>query len=105
MSLDPKETTVQIGVHQADSRLLSEAIPGIQVAPRTSLILALSAILGLGLGITVVLIREALQIEPEDVDRYFEGLPEEHKHCAKLSVLALGSLIKNYRDDLEEANE
>jgi nitrogen fixation NifU-like protein len=50
-------------------------------------------------------IKEAMQIKPEDVDRYFEGLPEEHKHCAKLSVLALGALIENYRDNLEETGE
>ncbi len=50
-------------------------------------------------------IEEALRIKPEDVDKYFGGLPEGHKHCAKLSVLALGALIKNYRDDLEETNK
>jgi nitrogen fixation NifU-like protein len=50
-------------------------------------------------------IDEALRIKPEDVDRYFEGLPEEHEHCAKLSVLTLKGVIKNYLNDLEETNE
>lgn len=56
-----KETKVQIGTYQAESRLLSEAVPGDQVAPRKSTFLATAAVLGLTLGATVVLIREALQ--------------------------------------------
>ena len=50
-------------------------------------------------------IEEALQIKPEDMVRYFEGLPEGHKHCAKLSVLTLGAAIKDYLYDLGETNE
>lgn len=42
-------------------------------------------------------IKEALQIEPDDVDRYFEGLPEEHKHCTKLGVITLRALLEKYR--------
>ncbi len=56
-----KETTVQQGVHQADSRILSEAIPGEQVAPRKGRILALSMILGLMMGAAIILLREFLQ--------------------------------------------
>jgi succinoglycan biosynthesis transport protein ExoP len=56
-----KETTVQIGTYQAESRLLSEAIPGKQVAPRRSIILIMAILLGLALGAATVLIREALQ--------------------------------------------
>jgi nitrogen fixation NifU-like protein len=41
-------------------------------------------------------IEEALAIEPDDVDRYFEGLPEENKHCAKLAVMTLRSLLEEY---------
>jgi nitrogen fixation NifU-like protein len=41
-------------------------------------------------------IEEALRIEPDDVDRYFEGLPEEHKHCAKLAVITLRALLEKY---------
>ncbi|KPK41781.1 MAG: hypothetical protein AMJ65_08780 [Phycisphaerae bacterium SG8_4] len=39
----------------------------------------------------------ALLIRPENVDKYFGGLPEEHKHCAKLSVMTLEAVIENYR--------
>ena len=39
----------------------------------------------------------ALLIRPENVDNYFGGLPEEHKHCAKLSVMTLEAVIENYR--------
>ena len=42
-------------------------------------------------------IEEALIIEPEDVDRYFEGLPDENKHCAKLAVITLRALLEKYR--------
>jgi capsular exopolysaccharide synthesis family protein len=56
-----KETTVQQGVHQADSRILSEATPGRIVAPRKSRILALSFILGVMLGSGIVLLREFMQ--------------------------------------------
>jgi capsular exopolysaccharide synthesis family protein len=55
-----KETTVQRGLQQADSRLLSDAIPGEKVAPRTSLILALSMVLGLMAGAAIVLVRQFL---------------------------------------------
>jgi nitrogen fixation NifU-like protein len=42
-------------------------------------------------------LEEALRIEPEDVDKYFEGLPAEHKHCAKLAVITLTAAIKKYQ--------
>jgi capsular exopolysaccharide synthesis family protein len=53
-----KETTIQRGLQQADSRVLSDAIPGKKVAPRISLILALSLVLGLMVGAAVVLVRQ-----------------------------------------------
>ncbi|MBC8218358.1 MAG: iron-sulfur cluster assembly scaffold protein [Planctomycetes bacterium] len=46
-------------------------------------------------------IEESLQIEPEDVDKYFGGLPEDHKHCAKLSVMTLKAAIDKYRSELK----
>jgi nitrogen fixation NifU-like protein len=42
-------------------------------------------------------IEEALVIEPDDIDRYFEGLPEENKHCAQLAVMTLKALLEEYR--------
>ena len=53
-----KETNVQIGLQQADSRLLSEAVPRGAVSPRKSRILVLSAILGALVGVGLVLLRE-----------------------------------------------
>ena len=50
-------------------------------------------------------IEEALQIKPEDIDKYFGGLPEDHKHCAKLSVLTLEAVIENYRSESKETKE
>jgi len=57
-----KETSVQQGIQQADSRVLSDAvIPNVPSAPRKSLILAMSGILGVMLGTGLVLLREAGQ--------------------------------------------
>ena len=41
-------------------------------------------------------IESAFKIKPKDVDKYFEGLPDEHKHCAKLSVITLKAALKEY---------
>lgn len=55
-----KETSAQQGVQQADSRMISPAVvPPQASAPRKSLILAMSTILGLMVGAAFVLIREA----------------------------------------------
>ncbi len=66
-----KETTVQRGLQQADSRVLSDAIPGEQVAPRTALIVALSMVLGGMAGVGVVLGQQFLHNTfrtPEDLE-------------------------------------
>ena len=39
-------------------------------------------------------IKDALKIKPKDIDNYFEGLPDESKHCAKLSVDTLIAALK-----------
>ena len=41
-------------------------------------------------------IKSAFKIKPKDVDNYFEGLPDEHKHCAKLAVITLKTALKEY---------
>ncbi|OWU74233.1 chain-length determining protein [Loktanella sp. 22II-4b] len=57
-----KETSVQQGIQQADSRLLSRAVvPLSPAAPRKSMILALSLVLGAFLGATLILAREFAQ--------------------------------------------
>lgn len=53
-----KETTIQQGVQSPDARILSKAIAGVKVTPRTSRIGALALILGAMFGAGVVLIRE-----------------------------------------------
>jgi nitrogen fixation NifU-like protein len=42
-------------------------------------------------------LEEALRIKPEDIEKYFEGLPEDHKHCAKLAVITLAAAIEKYQ--------
>ncbi|UWR39601.1 polysaccharide biosynthesis tyrosine autokinase [Sulfitobacter sp. W074] len=67
-----KETSIQQGIQQADSRLLSRAVvPPAPSAPRKSRILALSLILGLMVGAGMVLLREMAQTTfrtPEDLE-------------------------------------
>jgi|TARA_R110002049_G_scaffold309015_1_gene515830 succinoglycan biosynthesis transport protein ExoP len=53
------ETSAQQGVQQADSRILSDAVvPTVASAPRKTLILAMSAMLGLMASAMVILLRE-----------------------------------------------
>ena len=47
-------------------------------------------------------IEEALRIRPEDVVEYFEGLPDEHKHCAKLAVMTLTAAVEKYQSEAGE---
>jgi len=57
-----KETSIQQGIQQADSRILSQAvIPRAPSAPRKALVLALSLVLGALAGIALVLGREFAQ--------------------------------------------
>jgi nitrogen fixation protein NifU and related proteins len=35
----------------------------------------------------------ALLLQPEDVERELGGLPEDHRHCARLAVNTLGEAI------------
>ena len=57
-----KETSIQQGIQQADSRVLSRAVvPSTPSAPRKSRVLALSLILGLMVGAGAVLLREMAQ--------------------------------------------
>jgi len=44
------------------------------------------------------ILREALEIKPDDIEDYFGGLPEENKHCAKLAVLTLRAAVENYQN-------
>ncbi len=55
-----KETSVQIGLQRADSRILSEAVPGEQVEPRRTMILAVSVALGGLIGIAILVLRQFL---------------------------------------------
>ncbi len=49
-------------------------------------------------------IEEAVQIKPDDVDDYFQGLPEESKHCANLSVSALKAALNMYENKEQKVN-
>ena len=56
-----RETSVQIGVQEADSRVISEATGGRLVAPQKTRIVALGLILGLMTAAAALLLREAMQ--------------------------------------------
>mgnify|MGYP006395081643 CR=1 FL=1 len=55
-----KETTVQRGLQQADSRILSAAVPGTYIAPRKGVLLILAGTLGLLVGAALVFVRQFL---------------------------------------------
>jgi nitrogen fixation protein NifU and related proteins len=38
-------------------------------------------------------LEEALQIQPEDVERELGGLPADHRHCARLAINTLGDAV------------
>ena len=43
-------------------------------------------------------VEEAWSITPEDVITYLETLPEDHVHCAELSIGALYLALSNYQE-------
>ena len=47
-------------------------------------------------------LEEALRIKPKDVVKYFEGLPEDHKHYAKLAIITLKAAIEKYQSKLNK---
>ncbi|MCC1494759.1 polysaccharide biosynthesis tyrosine autokinase [Cognatishimia sp. F0-27] len=75
-----KETTIQIGLQSADSRVLSEAIPGYPVAPRRMMLLFMGVVLGTILGTAIVLLRELTNTRFRTV--------EELEHQVGVGVLA-----------------
>ena len=49
-------------------------------------------------------ITDALLMKPEDVDSYFEGLPDESKHCAKLTIDTLKAALNRYEIKEQKPN-
>jgi len=49
-------------------------------------------------------ITDALLMKPEDVDSYFEGLPDENKHCAKLAIDTLKAALNRYEIKEQKPN-
>lgn len=41
-------------------------------------------------------LEQALELNPEDVERELGGLPEDHRHCARLAVNTLGEAIDDF---------
>jgi polysaccharide biosynthesis transport protein len=115
-----KETTVQEGVHQADSRILSEATRGEVVAPRKGRIIAVSLILGLMIGSAIVLLREFLQNTyrtAEDLERTtgqtvlgqipkfpVRGRPETIAYLMSKPTSAAAESVRNLRTSLLLSN-
>jgi polysaccharide biosynthesis transport protein len=104
-----KETSVQQGVQKADSRLLSAAVfPDRPAAPRPRLVLLMSAALGLVLGASVVLGREARQSTYRTVDALERdtGLPvlgQLPRIPARKRQGVLGYLLQNPSSAASEA--
>ena len=94
-----KETTIQRGLQQADSRVLSDAILGEKVAPRTALILALSLVLGLMVGAAIVLFRQFMHNTFRSAEELetATGLPVLGQ-IPKMPIKARNDLIGYLRD-------
>jgi capsular exopolysaccharide synthesis family protein len=72
-----KETTIQQGIQSPDARVLSKAITGEKVAPRTAIIGVMSLILGAMTGAGIVLLRE-LKTDTFRNAEELEGATGEH---------------------------
>lgn len=81
-------------------RLRGEVIAEIGCRPKgCHYTVACARVIGsLALGRTL---EQALRLQPEDVERVLGGLPEDHRHCARLAVNTLGEAIADtYRPPL-----
>lgn len=67
-----QETSVQRGLQNPDSRVLTTANPGAYVAPRKMVILAIAALLGALAGISIVVVRHRLHDSFTDPDQLSE---------------------------------
>lgn len=47
-------------------------------------------------------LKYAENLSPVDIDQALKGLPDDHKHCAELSIRTLRRAIKKYKDQKEE---
>lgn len=81
-------------------RVSGERIGEIKVRPKGCVytIACASAMSELACGRSL---EKVLALEPEDVDRKLGGLPEDHLHCARLAVNALGEAVEDYYRRLE----
>lgn len=97
----PSPDGVALGVGQCgDSMEVSLQVRGdtiseIKVMPHGCIytVVCASALSELAKGKTV---EGALGLNPEDLDRELQGLPEDHQHCARLAVNTLGEAIEDY---------
>ena len=48
---------------------------------------------------------EALEMRPEDLTEMLGGLPEDHRHCASLAVIALRNALRDFKKRKAEAQE
>jgi nitrogen fixation NifU-like protein len=96
---DPSGVATGVGVcgdsMEVAIRVKGERIGDIRVRPKGCLytIACASAMSQMAQGRTL---EKALALEPEDVDRKLGGLPEDHLHCARLAVNALGEAVEDY---------
>ncbi len=47
-------------------------------------------------------LKYAEKLKPEDIDNSLGGLPENHKHCAKLAAMTLKKAINKYRNNINQ---
>ena len=81
---------IAVAIQVADGRILA-----VRVQPRgcAFTVVCASAMSLLVHGRTL---DEALGLEPEDIVREVDGLPEDHLHCARLALNTLGEAITDH---------
>jgi nitrogen fixation NifU-like protein len=48
--------------------------------------------------VTGMSIEDAAQLVPETLESRLNGLPDDHRHCASLTVIALRNALRNYEE-------
>lgn len=86
--------TIELAVDHVD-HLGQETIRAVRQFPEGCLYTTAcaSAVSVLAQGRTL---EKALEIQPEDVEAALGGLPEDHRHCARLAVNTLGEAIADF---------
>ena len=89
---------------QVALKVRDEVIVDIRVQPLGCVytVVCASAVADLALGLRL---DQALELSPEQLERTLGGLPEDHRHCARLAVNTLGEAIADCYGGHDQARD